>query len=171
MKPLRPEASPLWEIRSSSIHGSGLFALTLIPKETRILEYVGEKIDKLESVRRAHRQLTRSRRKNDGAVYIFELNRKYDIDGNVAWNPARLINHCCSPNCQAVNHRGRIWIQALRKILPGEELSYNYGYEIDHYEEHPCRCGSPHCAGYIVRRDQWKKLKALITKTNVERKS
>ncbi len=51
---------------------------------------------------------------------------------------------------------------ALREIEPGEELSYDYGYDIEHWEEHPCRCGHPDCVGYIVRHDQRKKLKHLL---------
>jgi hypothetical protein len=154
----------LWKSRESIIHGSGLFARTDIKKGTRIIEYVGEKITKKESSKRADRQLKKSSKSDDGSVYIFEIDEKHDIDGNVDWNPARLINHSCDPNCEALDEDGRIWIESLCKIKKGAELSYNYGYDIEHFEDHPCRCGSKNCVGYIVKKDEWKKLKKLLKK-------
>jgi SET domain-containing protein len=80
-------------VKNSRIHGRGVFAKCDIPKGTRIIEYVGEKITKAESDRRAEKFLEKAKKKGSGAVYIFQLNQRYDIDGNVTWNPARLINH------------------------------------------------------------------------------
>jgi len=154
----------LWKSRKSSIHGSGLFARTDIKKGTRIIEYVGEKITKKESYKRADQQLKKSSKSNDGAVYIFEIDDKHDIDGNVDWNPARLINHSCQPNCEATDEDGRIWIESIRKIKKGDELSYNYGYDLEHFEDHPCRCGTKNCVGYIVKPDEWKNLKKALKK-------
>jgi len=73
--------------------------------------------------------------------YIFTLDDEHDLDGNVPWNPARLLNHSCAPNCEAELDEGRIWIIALRDIRAGEELTFNYGYDLENYREHPCRCG------------------------------
>ncbi|MEO0452674.1 MAG: SET domain-containing protein-lysine N-methyltransferase [Verrucomicrobiota bacterium] len=155
----------LWVEKKSKIHGTGIFAATTIPKNTRIIEYVGEKLTKTESEKRAAKQIKRSKKKSsEGAVYIFEINSRHDIDGNVKWNPARFINHSCDPNCETLNDNNRIWIESIRKIRKGEELSYNYGYDVDSYADHPCHCGSKNCVGYIVRKDQWKKLKKLIKK-------
>ena len=58
----------------------------------------------------------------------FELNQRHDIDGDVAWNLARRINHSCGPNCETQNIRGHIWVVACRDIAPGEELTYDYGF-------------------------------------------
>ncbi len=157
---------PEWvELRESAIHGSGLFAAKPIPRGTRILEYVGERINKTEGYRRAMRQLRRAAKGREGAVYIFEISRRWDLDGNVPWNPARLINHSCQPNCETRIDRGRVWIYSKRRIVPGEELSYDYGYEVDFYQDHPCRCGAPNCVGFIVRRDQWPKLRRLLARS------
>ncbi len=158
------ESKVLWVARESVIHGSGLFANKDIKKGKRVIEYVGEKITKEESYRRADRQLKKSNKSDDGAVYIFEIDEEHDIDGNVDWNPARLINHSCDPNCEASDDEGRIWIESIRKIKQGEELSYNYGYDLEHFEDHPCRCGSPKCVGYIVKPDAWKKLEKALKK-------
>lgn len=151
----------LLELQGSSIHHKGMFAKIDIPAETRIIEYVGEKITPKESDRRGNRLLEESRQNQTrGSVYIFQLNKKYDIDGDVPWNWARFINHSCEPNAEAVNIRGHIWIIALRDIKAGEEVTYNYGYGWDEYEDHPCRCGTKRCVGYILDEDYWPKLQA-----------
>jgi len=128
--------------RRSPIHGIGGFARKDIPAGTRILEYVGEKITKEESARRCEAN----------NPYIFCLNDQYDIDGNVPWNPARFLNHSCRPNCETeLDEAGeRIWILALRDIRAGEELTFNYGYDLTEYKDYPCNCGAPDCVGYIV---------------------
>ena len=148
----------------SPIHNNGLFAAKTIPEGTQVIEYVGEKITKKESYRRAVERVDLAQRTGAAAVFIFELSSKHDVDGSVRWNPARMINHSCEPNCETKIIKGHIWIVALREIEPGEELSYDYGYDIEHWEEHPCRCGHPSCVGYIVRQDQRKKLKRLLKK-------
>ena len=66
------------------------------------------------------------------------------------WNPARIINHSCAPNCEAELENERIWIVATRDIGAGEEITFNYGYDLEDYKEYVCRCGSPQCVGYIV---------------------
>ena len=83
-------------------------------------------------------------------AYIFTLNDEQNLDGNFAWNPARFLNHSCAPNCEAELEDGHIWIIAQRDIQPGEEITFNYGYNLEDYREYPCRCGSPNCVGYIV---------------------
>jgi hypothetical protein len=157
--------SPYCEVRGSDIHGRGVYAACFIPRATRILEYIGEIIDKNQSARRGNSQHARSLATGDAAVYIFTLSKNFDIDGNVPWNTARLINHSCSPNCEACIEGRRIFIYSLRDIAAGEELSYDYGFDVDCYEEHPCLCGVPECVGHIVSREQWPELQARL-KTN-----
>ncbi|MDX1679514.1 MAG: SET domain-containing protein-lysine N-methyltransferase [Akkermansiaceae bacterium] len=156
--------SDLCEVRGSDIHGRGVYATTFIPKEAKIIEYVGEMIDKEESDRRGNNQHEHAQATGDAAVYIFTLNKHYDLDGNVPWNTARLINHSCDPNCEAWIDDDRVFIHALRDIQPGEELSFDYGFDIDCYEEHPCRCGKPNCVGYIVSQDEWPELRKRLAK-------
>jgi SET domain-containing protein len=43
----------LCEVKTSEIHGRGLYATTDIEEETQIIQYVGEKITKEESKKRA----------------------------------------------------------------------------------------------------------------------
>ena len=128
------------EFKPSPIHGLGAYAVASIRAGTLLIEYVGEKISKAESDRRCEA----------GNTFIFELDEEWDIDGAVGWNPARYLNHSCAPNCDAELIEGQIWITARRDIAPGEELTFNYGYDREDFREHPCRCGAPGCVGYIV---------------------
>lgn len=155
------------EVRDSKIHGKGVFASKNIKKGTKIIEYVGKLVTKEESDDIADEQLERALgNESEGAVYLFDLNKKWDINGNVEWNTARLINHSCDPNCETEGDDDHIWIQAMKDIKKGEELSYNYGYDLDDFEDHPCKCGSKKCIGYIADEKHWPKLKKKLEKSN-----
>ena len=95
----------LW-VGKSRIAGKGLFTAQEIKKETRILQYIGEKITKAESAKRLAQ----------GNAYIFAFNDHWDIDGRVLRNKARYINHSCDPNCEVHMTSRTIWIVALRDI-------------------------------------------------------
>ena len=153
--------SPYVLVRRSRIHNIGIFAKKDIPKGVRIIEYVGERITKTESHRRAEAVLRQHQEnpETDGAVYIFELNKRHDIDGDVYYNTAKYINHSCDPNCETDVIRGRIWIIATRDIKKNEELSYNYGYSYEDHEDHRCLCGTEQCVGYILAEEHWPKVK------------
>jgi SET domain-containing protein len=154
---------PLYEIRTSPIHGRGLYARELIEKDTWIVQYLGEHIDKTESDRRSTALLEKAKLDGSARVYMFILNDTTDIDGNVEWNDARLINHSCEPNVEAqIWEDKEIWFIATKDIQPGEELFYNYGFDLDTWEEHPCCCGSKKCIGYIVEEELWPQLRRKI---------
>lgn len=136
--------------RPSSIHGLGAFATRSLPPGARVVEYTGEKIDKQESLRRLQAN----------NPFIFALDEQWDLDGSVEWNLARHLNHSCAPNCEAMHEEGRIWIFTMRAILPGEELTFNYGYGLEEYREHPCRCGTSECVGFMVAEEFFPKLRA-----------
>ena len=151
--------------KKSPIHGFGIFAKIKIPRGTRIIEYLGEKITKAEAERRGPKLVAYAKEhRQRGAVYLFNLNKKYDIDGHVDYNTAKYINHSCTPNCEVENIRGRIWIIALQDIQKGEEIFYNYGYDLDTFEEHPCLCATARCPGYIASEEHWRKLKRILKK-------
>src|SRR6266700_1234634 len=96
--------------KQSPIHGMGGFAIRAISKGNRVIEYIGQRISKAESLKRCQR----------GNEYIFYLDHEHDLDGNVPWNPARLINHSCAPNCDAERQTGEIWLVSNRDIAAGE---------------------------------------------------
>ena len=123
---------------------------------------------KKESDEIADRDLdAHSNNSENGAVYIFELNKKYDIDGNVPCNTARFINHACETNAEAEIIKGKIWIIATREIKKGEEILYDYGYDLENWQEHPCQCSSKNCIGYIVAEEDRIKLKKILEKKNI----
>ena len=159
-----PQASPQkwWIVRKSAIHQRGIFSRVDIPQGTPIIEYIGEKITKAESERRGNALASRAAKTGGAAVYIFTLNKKHDLDGSKPYNTARLINHSCDPNCEAFISRGQIWIYAKHDIPAGTELSFNYGFGLETWEDHPCRCGTAKCIGYILDEQYWPKLRRVL---------
>lgn len=112
--------------------GLGLFATKPIKRAAYIATYRGRRITTEEADRREAR----------GARYMFELNKKWTIDGSPRWNVARYINHSCQPNAKPVGRNGGIVIVALRRIEPEEEITYSYGDEyLDYFLQNGgCRC-------------------------------
>src|SRR5215470_11047228 len=92
--------------------GLGLFATKRIKRGAYIATYRGRRITAEESDRREAR----------GARYMFELNKRWVIDGSPRWNVARYINHSCRPNAKPVGRRGGIVIVALRQSSPVRKL-------------------------------------------------
>ena len=127
-------------IRPSGIDGWGGYAARDLRQGRPVIEYVGQKITKAESLHRCEAN----------NPFIFALDDDWDLDGGVPWNPARFLNHSCRPNCEAECEENRVWIVACRDIRAGEELTFNYGYDLEDFRASPCRCGAPDCVGYIV---------------------
>ena len=170
----KPTTSKWAEVRGSEVHGRGMFATRAIPDETEIIEYRGERIDKEESERRGQELFEEGEKTGGARVYMFTLDETWDLDGNVEWNTARLINHSCDPNCEAqIDDDLRVWLVATRKISKGEELTFNYGFDTEDYENHPCCCAADNCVGYIVGEDYWGDLKKKLKKkrAKAERKA
>ncbi len=162
LKDQKTAANRWIETRQSAIHGRGVYARGIIPSDTRVIEYTGERITKTEAKRREEQRLTRQKHGGDDCVYIFDLNKKWDLDGRSTRNLARLINHSCSPNCRAETIRGRVWIIARREIAVGEEITFDYGFPYAEWRLHPCRCGSPRCVGFIVNKPQRWRVRRLL---------
>ena len=141
----------LYKIGYSKINNKGLFANKDIKKGTKIIDYIGKIITKKETDRNPKFD-------NSKAIYLFGINKKYDLDGNFSFNTARLINHSCEPNCEVFGEGLKVWIFAMKNIKKGEELSYDYGFSFDQdYKNYPCNCGSKNCAGYIIREgSRWR---------------
>ena len=144
------ETRSVLEFKPSAIHGLGAFAAASIRAGTLVIEYAGERVSKAESTRRCE----------TGNTSIFELDEDWDVDGNAGWNPARFLNHSCAPNCDAELIEGHIWIVARRDIAPGEELTFNYGYDWEDYRQHVCHCGAAACVGYIVAEEFFESFRA-----------
>ena len=157
----------MWKVKKSKIHGTGVFSLKNISKNTKIIQYIGEKVLRSEGNKRSERRLKKYlNSEKDGSVYIFELNSKYDIDGSPLYNKARYINHSCNPNCEVDIKNGEIWISAIKNIKKGQELTYDYGFEFDEedFMDHKCKCGSKNCIGFVISSDDWGKYKKYLKK-------
>jgi SET domain-containing protein len=157
----------MWKVKRSKVHGYGIFATKDIKKGVKIIQYIGEKILKAEGDTRSASRIKKYLNSNrTGSVYIFELNKKYDIDGSVSYNKAKYINHSCDPNCEVDIINNEIWISSIKKIKKGQELNYDYGYEFDKedFRDHICKCGSHLCIGYIISSDDWIKYKKHMSK-------
>ena len=143
----------LYKIKKSNIdkNGRGLCATKNIKKGTRIIDYIGKIITKKESNES-------EKFDNSKPIYLFDLNSRYDLDGNVSWNTARLINHSCSNNCDYEGKGLKLWVVAIKDIKKGEELTCDYGFSYDSdYKQFPCKCNSKNCVGFIVREgSRWR---------------
>lgn len=118
--------------RRSKLHGWGVFTDKPITKNTRVIDYAGEKISHQESLKRERRYM------KQGRIWCFEINRRWIRDAAIGGNLARYINHACHPNCYVHIVGDTIWIRAARNIRRGEELTYDYMTDGDGLI--PCRC-------------------------------
>jgi len=141
----------LYKIKKSNINKRGLVANKDIKKDEIIIWYKGRLISKKETE-------SNPKFNNEKAIYLFNINSKYDLDGDYEYNTARLINHSCDPNCEVAGVGLKLWIAAIKNIKKGEELSYDYGFGYDeHYKDYVCKCGSKNCCGYIIRQgSRWR---------------
>jgi hypothetical protein len=143
--------APMFKVRRSRIHGNGVFATRRIRKGTRIIEYVGERVSHDEADRRYE-----DRPADDNHTFLFIVDKRTVIDAGVDGNEARFINHSCDPNCETITENRRVFIEAIRTIQPGEELSYDYqiqrepGDPPDIDQVFGCRCGKANCRGTML---------------------
>ena len=139
------------QVRRSGVHGKGVFALQPLARGERVIEYKGQLISWPEALRRHPHDPS-----DPNHTFFFHLDDAHVIDAGVGGNAARWINHACAPNCEADEENGRVFIRALRKIRPGEELFYDYGLTIDERytpklkREYACRCGARQCRGTML---------------------
>jgi uncharacterized protein len=128
------QASPFRVARSRT--GLGLFAVASIQRGAHLLDYVGPRISNAVASRL-------------DTKYLFELDERWTIDGSHRQNIARYINHSCQPNAEVRLVRRTLKVFALKRILPGQEITYDYGEE--YFEAYiralPCQCARCQKAG------------------------
>ncbi|HVZ48196.1 MAG TPA: SET domain-containing protein-lysine N-methyltransferase [Gemmatimonadaceae bacterium] len=161
LKPL-PDVQP-FVVKKSKIAGLGAFATRNIRKGERIVEYLGERVSHKVADARYDDHA-------DGAhhTFLFSVNRSVVIDAYVDGNDARFINHSCDGNCESEIENGRVFIDAIKDIRTGEELTYDYAYGRDGSETpeeetglYGCRCGSRKCRGTILEQISERRRRAL----------
>jgi uncharacterized protein len=140
-------------VRRSRLHGRGVFATRAIAKREAVIEYTGALITQEEADAQCNDEAMRHHH-----TFLFAIDDRYVIDGGRGGSDARFINHSCEPNCESQVVRRRVFIRALRDILPREELLYDYwyvtdtDYTIDDLRRiYPCRCRAPGCRGTLAR--------------------
>jgi SET domain-containing protein len=142
-------------VKTSPIHGKGVFAKAEISKGTPIIEYEGERISwKLAERRHPHDP------DQPNHTFYFSLEDGRVIDANHGGNAARWINHSCKPNCEAkegsYDGAARVFIFAKRDLVPGEELFYDYSLDVEGLvtkqmkKDYECRCGAKRCRGTML---------------------
>jgi SET domain-containing protein len=138
-------------VRASRIHGRGVYARRPIAAGTRVIEYRGERISSDEAEARYPGDFS-----GPHHTFLFSLDDGTIVDAAHRGNAARWINHSCRPNCETVLDGGRIYVESLRDIAPGEELTYDYNIILQArhtaaMKKHfPCACGAPGCRGTLL---------------------
>jgi SET domain-containing protein len=138
-------------VRNSPVHGSGCFARKFIPKGTRVIEYVGDRISHKEADKRYE-----DADPSDNHTFLFIADKRTVIDATFGGNESRFINHSCDGNCTSEIVRGRVFIDSTRDINKGEELGYDYQIPRDKDDPpnvdkvYACRCGAANCRGSML---------------------
>uniref|UniRef100_A0A182JKS7 Histone-lysine N-methyltransferase n=1 Tax=Anopheles atroparvus TaxID=41427 RepID=A0A182JKS7_ANOAO len=131
----------------SHIHGRGLFCNRDIEAGEMVIEYAGELIRSTLTDKRERYYDSRGI-----GCYMFKIDENFVVDATMRGNAARFINHSCEPNCYSkvvdiLGHK-HIIIFALRRIVQGEELTYDYKFPFEDVKI-PCSCGSKKCRKYL----------------------
>jgi uncharacterized protein len=129
---------------SRSSTGLGLFAVRPIKKRQKIAEYRGPRVSAEEALRLENR----------GNRYLYEINPRVTIDGSPRSNIARYANHSCNPNTETYTYGGRVFIRALRRIKPDEEITYDYGNDYLKYVIRRSRCQCKRCRRRRARKQR-----------------
>jgi hypothetical protein len=142
--------------------GLGLFATKPIKKGAKIVRYFGPLLD--------------SKKKKDDAIenkYLFELNGRWTIDGSVRENVARYINHACRPNAESdvMPRKRKVVIRAVKNILPGEEINYDYGTDYFKAYLKPIGCKCDACEKKRRKKRAEARAERLRLKAKEERKA
>ena len=139
------------EVRTSGVHGLGVYATAPIRKGARIIEYTGRHLPWDEAM-----ELPAHNPENPYHTFFFSLENGDVIDAGDGGNESRWINHSCTPNCETNEEGDRIFVYALRSLRPGEELFYDYRIipaerrtkKLE--KEFACFCGTRKCRGTML---------------------
>jgi SET domain-containing protein len=143
-----PEIDPQFacfklKIKPSKIHRYGVYAGEAIPAKRKVIEYTGERLNRLQAKNRDRGTYT----------YLFAVDNYWTLDGAVGGSGAEIINHSCAPNLISRVVKGHVLYMSLREIRPGEELTidYNFAYSGDRT---PCSCQAKTCRGIIEKKPE-----------------
>ncbi|GAB6024314.1 hypothetical protein CHUAL_014238 [Chamberlinius hualienensis] len=135
------------EVFRSNIHGLGIYSKRGFEAGEQVMEYAGEVIRPVLADQREKFYQSKG-----VDCYMFRIDEREVIDATIQGNLARFINHSCEPNCYSklltVENKKHIAIFALRRIVAGEELTYDYKFPIEEVKL-PCTCGSRKCRRFL----------------------
>jgi len=144
--PIEHRLSP----KRSHIHGWGLFTKVDLPKDSMIVEYMGEIIRKsVADAREKAYEIS-----GEGSCYMFRLDLNQIVDATQIGCMARFMNHCCQPNAYAKviaidtdrGQENKIVVFSQTDIKAGEEITYDYKFPVEDGSL-KCTCGAPNCIG------------------------
>lgn len=141
-------------IRRSKIHADGVYTTEAIRKRSLVAEYTGPRLTN-EAADAIYDHSPRT--------YLFGLiDGEHVIDGD---GMAAFINHSCDPNCEADEVHGRVILRAIRSIVAGEELAYDYNlYDGDPDDPALCFCGAKKCRGSMYAPKELARRRRLAKK-------
>jgi len=147
------KASPIEDrlaSKRSHIHGWGLFTKMELPKDSMIVEYMGEIVFRCVADKREKEYEI----SGEGSCYMFRLDLERIVDATKVGCMARFMNHSCQPNAYAkiitvdtdYGQDKKIMIFSSRDIKAGEEITYDYKFQVEDGSL-KCTCGAPNCTG------------------------
>jgi len=133
--------------------GKGLFARRQFRKGQTIGEAVGKLIESED----------------------YDSRHCVEISDNMVLEPAapfRYLNHSCEPNCELFSwepdedgdESHRVFVQAMRTIRAGEELTIDYAWQAD--AAIPCLCSATNCRGWIVDINELHKVRRSVGRSS-----
>lgn len=129
--------------------GWGLAAGEYIPKNSFVMQYVGEifNVDSDIGIKRIQKY------KNSTCTYLMRIDNNEVIDPTTSGNVARFINHSCDPNCQTrkwtVLNEVCVGIFTLKDLQENEELTFDYQFDFFKTPFTRCYCGTAKCKGFL----------------------
>lgn len=150
-KKMKEEWRCMTQLNRSKIQGLGLYAKKSLDAGIMVIEYRGMLIrpDLAESKELGYDKVGKG-------TYMFRLNEDHIIDATEEGGPARYINHSCDPNCVAeqveISGKTHIVIVTNRQIFEGEELSYDYKFDVEDEsttDRVACMCGANNCKRWM----------------------
>ena len=137
--------------KRSHIHGWGLFTKMDLPKDSMIVEYMGEVIRKsVADAREKAYEIS-----GEGSCYMFRLDLLRIVDATKIGCMARFMNHSCQANAYAKiisvdtdqgKQEPKIMVFSNTDIKAGEEITYDYKFPVEDGSL-KCSCGAPNCIG------------------------
>lgn len=86
--------------------------------------------------------------------YVLQVEEAQFLAPLIPIDAAEYVNHCCQPNSGLV---GQITLAALRRIEPGEEVTFDYGTtDSSDFLGFECSCAKSPCRGRVAA-DDWRR--------------